>query len=199
MNKKQFSCQDGASGQFELLRWLLWLRSCTQCSWLLFRSVLIQQWWLERGKWWSSDKSFFILTVLILGKHHCPLCHRPSELGEHLFHERNPSITQVSSAALPPLSRGLCAVALGRWIWQVPTGQKCTWICRNRCVWGLMKLCFMVWSTSCGATFQKKPAMSWAEQGSAPSLPRPAKCVNFLSKCRSGLLGNDSSVCQGIS
>lgn len=38
MSKKEFSCQ--ASGQFELLRWLLQLCSCTQCSWLLFRSVL---------------------------------------------------------------------------------------------------------------------------------------------------------------
>lgn len=40
MSKKEFSCQDGASGHFELLRWLLWLCSCTQYSWLLFRSVL---------------------------------------------------------------------------------------------------------------------------------------------------------------
>lgn len=40
MSKKEFSRQDEASGQFELLRWFLWLCSCTQCSCLLFRSVL---------------------------------------------------------------------------------------------------------------------------------------------------------------
>lgn len=105
MSKEQFSCQDGVSWQFELLRWLLWLCSCSQCSWLLFSSVLINSDDSRGGKWWTSHKSFFNLPVLILGKHHCPLCHRPSEPGEHLFHERNPAVTQVPSAASP--SRGL--------------------------------------------------------------------------------------------
>lgn len=199
MSKKQFSCQDGASRQFELLRWLLWLCSCTQCSWLLFKSVLIQQWWLWReGSWWSNDKSFFNVTVLIPGKHHCPLCHRPPEPGEHLFHECNPSVAQVPSTALPPLSGGLCAVALGRWIWQVPTGQKCAWICRSGCVWvdevvfhGVRHIlrCSIPEET-CHVLGRTGDCPFTAEAGEMPQLPQ---------QMQSGLLGNGSSVWQGMS
>lgn len=41
--------------------------------------------------------------------------------------------------------------------------------------------------------------MSWVEQESAPSLLRLVKYIAFLSRGKSGLLGNDSSVWQDMS
>lgn len=111
MSKKQVSCQHGTSGQFELVRWLLWLWNCafqTVCFIIveIYDDIRVTALCVEsRGAMISLSLTE---PFSFPGKHHCPLCHGPPEPGEYVFHERDPSVAQVL------LWEGRGAAALGK-------------------------------------------------------------------------------------